>query len=316
MTSVADFIKLPKKDFHSSLDLGMRYPSFVTWAGFYVPDFPEDGSPVKTEMRSQVYEYTSMRIATEDDIKKLLFLSISENLADNIIQTNATINSKLFQNCKKNCEFFQFLKTKIQKYSDRTKSEAFLALDADTVDFKEKNLQFAKSFLLNENSKELFKGIYFYGKNILYLTENSKELKKIIQTAKKNGLKIRVNLSTVDSANDFFKVLDFFEPQVLINADCATNFGEILTFLKKNSIQTVITPETQFKDKKIDFSEKAKRMRSFLEAGIETFLGTQSILLFNKSISQLASELCNTGLFTKEEMLSILKIAKDKPSKA
>ena len=79
MTSVADFIKLPKKDFHSSLDLGMRYPSFVTWAGFYVPDFPEDGSPVKIEMRSQVHEYTSMRIATEDDMKKLLFLSISDS---------------------------------------------------------------------------------------------------------------------------------------------------------------------------------------------------------------------------------------------
>ena len=285
----------------------MRYPSFVTWAGFYVPDFPEDGSPVKIEMRSQVHEYTSMRIATEDDIKKLLFLSISENLADNIIQTNAAIDSKLFQNCEKNCEFFQLLKTKIQKYSSRTKSDAFFALDADSVDFRENTLQFAKSFLSNENSKELFKGIYFYGKNILSLTENSAELKELIQTAKKNGLKIRVNLSPCDSANDFFRVLDFFEPQVLINADSAANSGEILALLKKNSIQTVITPENQFKDKKMDFSEKAKRMRSFLEAGIETFLGTQSILLFNKSISQLASELCNTGLFTKEEMLSILK---------
>ncbi|WP_296023113.1 hypothetical protein [Treponema sp. UBA7570] len=308
MTSVADFIKLPKKDFHSSLDLGMRYPSFVTWAGFYVPGFPEDGSPVKIEMRNQVHEYTSMRIATEDDIKKLLFLSISENIADNIIQTNAAIDSKLFQNCKKNCEFFLLLKTKIQKYSDHTKSDAFFSLDTDSADFREKNLQFAKSFLLNENSKELFRGIYFYGKNILNLTENSTELKELIQTVKKNGLKIRVDLSSVDSANDFFRVFEFFEPQVLINADNAANFGEILTFLKKKSIQTVITPETHFKDKKMDFSEKAKKMRSFLEAGIETFLGTQSILLFNKSISQLASELCNTGLFTKEEMLSILKI--------
>lgn len=308
MTSVADFIKLQKKDFHSSLDLGMRYPSFVTWAGFYVPGFPEDGSPVKIEMRNQVHEYTSMRIATEDDIKKLLFLSISENIADNIIQTNAAIDSKLFQNCKKNCEFFLLLKTKIQKYSDHTKSDAFFSLDTDSADFREKNLQFAKSFLLNENSKELFKGIYFYGKNILNLTENSTELKELIQTVKKNGLKIRVDLSSVDSANDFFRVFEFFEPQVLINADNAANFGEILTFLKKKSIQTVITPETHFKDKKMDFSEKAKKMRSFLEAGIETFLGTQSILLFNKSISQLASELCNTGLFTKEEMLSILKI--------
>ena len=308
MTSVADFIKLPKKDFHSSLDLGMRYPSFVTWAGFYVPGFPEDGSPVKIEMRNQVHEYTSMRIATEDDIKKLLFLSISENIADNIIQTNAAIDSKLFQNCKKNCEFFLLLKTKIQKYSDHTKSDAFFSLDTDSADFREKNLQFTKSFLLNENSKELFRGIYFYGKNILNLTENSTELKELIQTVKKNGLKIRVDLSSVDSANDFFRVFEFFEPQVLINADNAANFGEILTFLKKKSIQTVITPETHFKDKKMDFSEKAKKMRSFLEAGIETFLGTQSILLFNKSISQLASELCNTGLFTKEEMLSILKI--------
>ena len=140
------------------------------------------------------------------------------------------------------------------------------------------------------------------------MTENSTELKELIQTVKKNGLKIRVDLSSVDSANDFFRVFEFFEPQVLINADNAANFGEILTFLKKKSIQTVITPETHFKDKKMDFSEKAKKMRSFLEAGIETFLGTQSILLFNKSISQLASELCNTGLFTKEEMLSILKI--------
>lgn len=308
MTSVADFIKLPKKDFHSSLDLGMRYPSFVTWAGFYVPGFPEDGSPVKIEMRNQVHEYTSMRIATEDDIKKLLFLSISENIADNIIQTNAAIDSKLFQNCKKNCEFFLLLKTKIQKYSDHTKSDAFFSLDTDSADFREKKLQFAKSFLLNENSKELFRGIYFYGKNILNLTENSTELKELIQTVKKNGLKIRVDLSSVDSANDFFKIFDFFEPDAIINADNAANFGEILAFLKKKSIQTVITPETQFKDKKMDFSEKAKKMRSFLEAGIETFLGTQSILLFNKSISQLASELCNTGLFTKEEMLSILKI--------
>ena len=41
MISVTDFVSLPKVDAHNHLNLGMRYASYVPWAGF-IPDFAQD----------------------------------------------------------------------------------------------------------------------------------------------------------------------------------------------------------------------------------------------------------------------------------
>ena len=40
MVSVSEFKKRAKMDAHNHLNLGMRYASYVSWAGFYIPDFP------------------------------------------------------------------------------------------------------------------------------------------------------------------------------------------------------------------------------------------------------------------------------------
>ncbi len=81
---------------------------------------------------------------------------------------------------------------------------------------------------------------------------------------------------------------------------------DILNFMKKNSIGAVITPVQDTLTTEHTIEMKATWLRNFLEAGIEAKLGTESILLFNRSVSQFASELCNTGLFTKDEMSSLI----------
>ena len=51
MTSVADFIKLQKVDFHNYIQLGMSYPSFVTWAGYYIPEFDDKQKRLSKEFQ-------------------------------------------------------------------------------------------------------------------------------------------------------------------------------------------------------------------------------------------------------------------------
>ncbi len=89
-------------------------------------------------------------------------------------------------------------------------------------------------------------------------------------------------------------------PQTIVQADSFADDKELISILKQEKIKIILTPDT-------NPEQKAKNLRIFLDAGLDCALGTKSILLFNKSISQFASELCNTKLFTKEEMTFLIK---------
>lgn len=300
MTSIADFIKLPKRDFLSSLDFGMRYPSFVLWSGFYLPGFPENGSPADAEMQAQVQEYTSLRIACADDIKKLLLLSVNENLADCVCEAHFSFNFDFFKNCANDSVFYSLLENLVQKY--REKSKIFLYLPVDVSKFSSES----ESTFFSALETGVFEGIFFYGFDKKTADCIPPGISKILNLAKSKNLKIKLDAGLSLSADCLLKLLHFFEPHTLINADCGGNSDGMMNFLRQNNIQAAVTPETGFQDKKNSIKEKAQKMRTLLEGGIKTFPATKSILFYNKSISQLACDLCCTGLFTKDEMISVL----------
>lgn len=306
MTSIADFIRLPKKDFLSSLDFGMRYPSFVLWSGFYIPGFPEDGSPADAEMQAQVQEYTSLRIACPDDIKKLLLLSVNENLADCICQAHCSLNFDFFKNCANDSIFYSLLENLVQKY--REKSKIFLYLPVDVSELSSMASLSSKIMgkIFPAFETDVFEGVFFYGFDKKTADCIPPEVSEILNLAKSKNLKIKLDAGLSLSADGLLKLLHFFEPRHLINADCGCGSKEAVNFLREQEIQAVITPETDFQDKKNGIKEKAEKMRTLLEGGIKTFPATKSILFYNKSISQLACDLCSTGLFTKDEMISVL----------
>lgn len=297
MTSVADFIKLPKKDFHNNLDLGMRYPSYVAWAGFYVPDFPEDGSYVKADIRSTIKEYTQLRTGSEKDVQNLMSLSLSEAEADHIKEVFGTINFSLLKACDTPENFVSVIEKAIQKYGDQIKLNRILAMDTDLMD--NEAIALASSLL----GSRLFTGIYFYGEKIL---SDSIRFAPFLETAKDHNLMTGINAGTVESPEKLLKVLQTLTPKAVIQCERAARNNDILSYMKNNRISAIITPNPDSEGELFTPEIKAQFIRNFLEAGVETRIGTESILLFNKSISQMASDLCNTGLFSKEEMEQII----------
>ncbi len=297
MTSVADFIKLQKKDFHSNLDLGMRYSSYVTWSGFYMPDFPEDGSPASREIAEQVKEYTMLRTGNTNDVQKLMALSLTENEADNIIELNGSVNITLLNACDTPEDFVNAITAATVKYSSSIKINPILAINTDEM--TQDTTALASSLL----GSQLFKGVYLYGQTLFNMPQ---KFTAFITSAKDHNLKTEINAGLAKSSDDFMKLLRTFVPDVMIQGECAAKDREILNFMNKNKITAVITPNPFTSGTENTIEKKAQYLRNFLDAGTDAKLGTESILLYNKSISQMASELCNTGLFTKEEITSIL----------
>ena len=83
MSSVSDFVSHKKVEAHNHLNLGMRYASYVPWAGFYIPDFPKkiyEGG--LTEMHKYIGEYTRPRVSSGKDAKDLITLSFQDAIAD------------------------------------------------------------------------------------------------------------------------------------------------------------------------------------------------------------------------------------------
>lgn len=297
MTTVADFIKFPKKDYHNNLDLGMRYSSYVTWAGFYVPGFPEDGSFVKKELRSQVKDYTVMRTGSQDDVQKLMALSLTEALADNIGEVYGTVNYSLLEACETPDIFVSVVDTVSKKYASQVKLNPVLSIDTDNME--ESTIALASSLL----GSNIFKNVYLYGKTLLSMPQ---KFTSFVQSAKEHGLNTGIDACYAKSSDDFKKLLHAFIPTVIINGEYAAKDREVLSFMNKNSIASVVTPNLDTGSRESTILKKAGYIRAMKEAGTDVKLGSESMLLFNQSISQFASSLCNTEMFTKEEVEELM----------
>ena len=126
MTTIEDFIRLSKSDAHNNLDLGMRYPTYVMWAGFYVPEFPQDGSAVSPDLARTVKEFTQTRVETEADIANLLTLSLNEAEADKCTKITATFNNLLMKACDTPENFVSVIDQYSRSFQIEFKSIRFL----------------------------------------------------------------------------------------------------------------------------------------------------------------------------------------------
>ncbi len=292
MTSVADFIKLPKTDFHSTLNFGMRYSSYVTWTGFYIPDFPVNNAGISEELKKSIEEYTFLKIGCQNDVQKLICLSIAESLGDNIKQLNGAINIELLSRYGSVSSFAELIQATKQKYDSQVELNSFLSINSDNAD--KNTLSLAQEFL----KSGCFKGLYIYGKKLF---EQPQTFKSLADSALLKNLNLKINAGK-SSLQDFLSLLKTFVPQTIVQMDSFADNKDVIYILRQEQIKTVFTP-----DSNSNTEQKAKNLRALADSQIDCRLGTKSILLFNKSISQFASELCNTKLFTKEEMSELIK---------
>ncbi|WP_407426145.1 hypothetical protein [Treponema sp.] len=313
MSSVADFIKIPKTDSCKHLQLGMRYSSFVRWAGFYLPNFSEDkrfpaGSDEDMVFRGELEEFIQDRIGSEHDLLLLLCYAISESVSENVTSLNGTINVDTVSNFKNATEFLDTIKLAAEKYSNKVKVRPFLGINSD----KENNLPLA-NMLLESN---LFEGIELYGRKYI---ENPEKFLSIFKTARKMGIKSRIScfgFKGMKNQEDIFEILLNLRPTHLLNPNIALNNDDLKIFQngkicdqifemqKEHAIYFEFSPAPVLSGNRGE--KKAFVIREFAEKGFPFSFCTEDMLFLNKSISEFAADLCNAGVFSENELTDIL----------
>ncbi len=296
MTSIADFIKAPKNDVLSHLELGMRYSSYVLWAGFFIPGFPEPDNRCfsSVKLKEQIIEYTRLRINSKKDVQSLFALSIKEAIADNIETLEGVLNINLSEKCGSPSEFVETVQKSIEKYSDKIRVRPILGMDGGN----------RTHFFLTETFLEcgLFDGLYVYGTEI---TENPEKFKRFFDFAKKYNLETKLHTDPLKNVDDFMQTMSLLMPSHIIHPDKIVNDKECLKVLVDNDVKTIVSPRPVI-TKGYDTLKKAQILRTLLDSGVNAYISTEDMLFNNQSISMFASDLCNTGLFTKDEMLQII----------
>lgn len=314
MTNVSDFIKELKIDSCKHLSTGMRYANFVHWAGFIVPGFYEN-SMIRLErekivaMRSEISSYTQMRVANAHDIFMLFCYAISESITENVKVLNGTVNVDFLSKCRNATEFLDTVKQAVDKYSDKIRVRPFLGIDTDN----ENNLPLAEMLL----ESKLFDGIELYGTRFAVMPE---KFLSLFNTAHRMNIDSRIcclGFYHLKSREEIFEILNNLKPTLLLNPNIAIN-NEALGVFKDERLCKEIVEFGKTTNMKMEFSpapglsyfkgsEKNNVIRDFAENGIPISLCTGDTLYLNKSLSEFATDLCNEGVFSKEEIMQIIK---------
>ena len=277
MTTAGDFIRLSKTDSCNQLDCGMRPSSYVAWSGFYIPQVTE----------KEIEFYSKIRIKAEKDVKSLLTLSVNEALADNVKVLEGTVGMELMAFCSTPASFAEIVRNTVQKYSDRLELRPYLGINTDAGE----NMSLARSFI----SGGVFSGTDFYGHSCSehpeYFAETAAELHEA-------GLRVKFNASHIESVQQLEKVLEFLKPDIISGFNNAL-LDQCADLLAAHKTEVCFSPDAQ------DVKETAACIKKLTERKISVKLGSSKILYHNHTLSDFASELCNTGLLSAEFVTSL-----------
>ena len=313
MVSISDFSKIPKIDSAKHLSSGMRYSAFIQWAGFLIPGFDEAaptaaGSEADVALRREISSYTQTRGGSAHDILLLFCHAISESISDNVKLLNGTVNVDFLSKCKNATEFLDIVKETCDKYSDKIKVRPFLGIDTDN----ENNLPLAEMLL----ESGLFEGIELYGRTY---AENPERFLSIFHRARRMGIESRIccfGFKTLKGQSEIIEILENLQPTHLMNPNIAINNDalrifengkicpEILALGHDTGIHLEFSPAPILSGNKGE--KKARVIREFAENNIPFSFCTEDTLYLNKSISEFAADLCNGGVFSKDEITELL----------
>lgn len=313
MVTISDFVKIPKFDSCKHLSTGMRYDWFIHWTEFVIPEFNEGkfldaGSEEDLKIRAEVESYTNMRIGSAHDAFLLFCHAISESVSENVTELNGTINVDLISNLNNPSDFIDAIKSSCEKYADKIKVNPYLGLNSSD----DKNINLATMLL----ESGIFAGIELYGTGF---AEKPEKFLTIFKTARKMNLESRIgclgfkNFADRDSVVEIIQNLQptrLLNPNVAVNKDNLSVFKdgkilpEVVAFFKNDGIKIEFSPAPFLSGH--CSSEKLHVIREFSELGIPFSLCTEDLLYLNKSLSEFATDLCNEGVFSQEELVNII----------
>ena len=294
--SVSDFIQCAKTDTHNHMNLGMRYASYVPWAGFYIPDFPRKLNGLDDMHNNVIIPYTRPRCKTAKDVQDLFTLTIQDAIADNVKILEGSTDISFVYHCGGVENYIELIAKVRDKFKDKIDFRPELGM-GKTFDI-EKIHQWAPELL----QSGIFKSIDLYGPEV---EDGLEAFKDIYALAGKLGIKKKAHVGEFSDAHSVHRFVEIFELDEVQHGRSAADDENVMKFLREHNIALNICPESNVMLCAAP-SYKEHSIRRLVDAGIRVNLGTDDLLLFNKSNSEQCVELVKAGLFTVQEMQQFL----------
>lgn len=296
MISFSKFLDIPKIDAHNHLNLGMRYPSYLRWAGFYIPKFPRKMSGLG-EMHEIIAEYTRPRVQTSKDVYTVIELSILDAIEDGVKILEGSVDMGLMAFFPNSNAFFNMLESLKAKYHKDLQFRPEIGMG--------KTFDKAKLKKLVPKCIEsgVFGSIDLYGPEVL---EGIEDFQAYFEMAYKKGLKKKAHIGEFSNAETVKNFVTFFDLDEVQHGINAAYDDAAIKLLKQKNVRLNITPMSNVMLSAVT-SLESHPIKILVNEGVRVSIATDDLLFFNRSVSEQCADLVNAGVFSEEDVLDILK---------
>lgn len=288
---------IPKADLCNHLGIGMRYASFVTWAGFSIPNFPESVKSTSDLGNELILPFVIPRsCATLNSLIELLSLSIYDAIADGVTYLEGGIDFSAFSICKDDKDM-EFVENQLQgKFFEKITFRP--ELDFGSTVSKEFFEAKAPALL----SSGFFKGITVYSFSDLHCFDT---LETIFKLAENLGIKRKVEFPASSKAKDIIEITKNYNLNEINSGLDLANDIDAMKYLRDNNIRVNFSPAHDIFFSNIS-SYAEHPIRKFLDFGINCTINSNGLLIYSKSISEQCQEFVKAGVFSHLEILELL----------
>ena len=296
MISISDFINCPKVDVHNHLNLGMKYASYVPWAGFYIPDFPRKLNGLSDMHDNIISQYTRPRVKTAKDVEDVITLAVKDAISDGVTVLEGSVDIQFVHHLGGTEQLAEMVSRIVNKFKDQILLLPELGMGKT---FGIDKIQKWAPDLLNSG---VFKSIDLYGPEV---EDGIEDFKNIYELATKLDIKKKAHVGEFSDARSVQRFVEFFDLDEVQHGIGAAQDPAVMKFLANHHFDAKY-PESNVMLGAVS-SYKEHPIRKMVDAGIECTINTDDLLLFNKTCSEQCVELVKAGLFSVDELKTMLK---------
>jgi len=148
----------------------------------------------------------------------------------------------------------------------------------------------------------LFKSIDLYGPEVM---EGIDEFKDIFDAASRLNIKKKAHVGEFSDAKSVRDFIEYFDLDEVQHGIGAAQDEKVIEFIKKRNVRLNITPASNVMLSAVPSLEEHP-IKKLVQSGVKVSIATDDLLFFNRSVSEQCADLVNAGLFTKQEVITLL----------
>ncbi|ULQ61071.1 adenosine deaminase [Brucepastera parasyntrophica] len=296
MKDLQYYTSRPKADKHNHLNLGMHYNTYKQWSGITIPNFPRKLNGLD-DMHDIIAKYTRPRSKTSEDVIKLIDMSITDAIADNIVILEGSIDIGFMIHFEENLDKFIEM------------AQSFVTTYAGKIEFRPE-LGMGKTFnkeKIDEWAPELmksgvFKSIDLYGPEV---EDGIEGFKYLYTLAEKLGIKKKAHVGEFSDAKSVRDFVEFFDLEEVQHGIGAAQDEKIMQFLADRKVQCNVCPQSNVVLGAVS-SLKEHPIKKMMDAGIPVTVATDDLLFFDHTVGQQICNLVTEGVISEDDAEKLL----------